>query len=153
MPNAAVPQAMQLLAKELHSLVNSSSSLTDEEYIRQATGLMYRFIVIHPFPDSNGRTSRALLNTVLLDRDLFVSFTKEDKKEYIVALNQTNSTIGNEYLSLLNTNSAEALQAELQAIEPLYGFVNSHLMTTPSLDHTKEQTSQGLVSEAGRDLP
>ena len=40
------------------------------QYIEQVAYFIYKFIVIHPFRDGNGRISRALLNWMLSKRDI-----------------------------------------------------------------------------------
>ena len=55
-----VKEAMRIFSEDLSSFVNSSEEISDRDYMKMATILMYRFIRIHPFPDSNGRTSRAI---------------------------------------------------------------------------------------------
>lgn len=81
LPKQNVAGAMKGYAEDIYSFVNNSTELSDTDYLKKATMLMYRFIRIHPFPDSNGRTSRAILNALSLDRNILVSFTKEEKDE------------------------------------------------------------------------
>lgn len=120
-----VPNAMHLLAQEIYSLVNSKD-LSDEQYLENCTKLMYRFIRIHPFPDSNGRTSRALLNALTLNRNILVPFSKEDKNDFILDSNMVHLNIDSNYLQFLHTDSSLASQAESKAIKPLVDFVKSH---------------------------
>lgn len=88
--------------------------------------LMYRFIKIHPFPDSNGRTSRALLNALTLNRDILVSFTKEQKEEFLKISSAIHDKMPDDYLESLHQNSKKAEQMEEKIIEPLVNFVLKH---------------------------
>ena len=95
---------------------------------------MYRFIRIHPFPDSNGRTSRAILNALTLDRNILVSFTKEQKDEFLRISNSTHQKIGDNYLEYVNEDSKKASEIEEENIDELANFVIEH-----STLNTKEQ--------------
>ena len=57
---------------------SSSISLINSNPFLKSALIHLLFIRIHPFPDSNGRTSRAILNALTLDRNILVSFTKEE---------------------------------------------------------------------------
>ena len=59
------------------------------EYIEQVAYLIYKFIVIHPFRDGNGRISRALLNWMLSKRGIPPIYVDNDcRKEYYDALSE-----------------------------------------------------------------
>lgn len=60
--------------------------------IQIAAQLHYDFVRIHPFDDSNGRTSRLLMNYVLLRSDLPPVIVKSsDKRNYLIALNKADA--------------------------------------------------------------
>lgn len=64
------------------------------EYIKDIVSIMYRFIVIHPFSDGNGRISRALLNWMLRLNNLPpIYIDDKSRKDYYDAL----SIIDTEY--------------------------------------------------------
>ncbi len=81
--NEFVPQAMKLYAKDMADFLENSSQISDEEYIKQVAKFHFRFIRIHPFIDGNGRTARAITNSLLSNRDLCATFEKYTKSEYI----------------------------------------------------------------------
>jgi len=60
-PPEAVPKRMKALCKD----INEKVALEKDPYVLAAR-LAYRFCIIHPFDDGNGRMSRLLLNWVLL---------------------------------------------------------------------------------------
>lgn len=64
-----------------------------EHPLFQVAAFHRQFIMIHPFPDGNGRTARLLTNFQLWKRGYpdFVFF-KENKQEYIQALKNSSST-------------------------------------------------------------
>lgn len=81
--NEFVPQAMKLYAKDMADFLENSSQMSDEEYIKQVAKFHFRFVRIHPFIDGNGRTARAVTNSLLSNRDLCATFDKYTKSEYI----------------------------------------------------------------------
>ena len=126
MPKQNVASAMKLFAEDIYSFVNTSTKTSDIDYLKKATMLMYRFIRIHPFPDSNGRTSRAILNALTLDRNIIVSFTKEQKDEFLRISNSTHQKIGDDYLEFVYKDSKKASEMEEENIDELANFVIGH---------------------------
>ena len=126
MPKQSVKSAMKIFSEDLSSFVNSSEEISDRDYMKMATILMYRFIRIHPFPDSNGRTSRAILNALTLNRNILVSFSKNEKDEFLKISNLVHSNLGEEYLERLCSNTEGLLQMEEENIGELVNFVIDH---------------------------
>lgn len=62
-----VKSDMQQLGNEYEELKKIEDR---EEYINKAIYIFQRFIQIHPYVDGNGRTSRALLDIMLINRDI-----------------------------------------------------------------------------------
>ena len=59
------------------------------KYIEQVAYFTYKFIVIHPFRDSNGRISRAIMNWLLRKKKIPPIYIDEKcKKEYYDALSK-----------------------------------------------------------------
>lgn len=122
-------QAMNNLTQEIADLVNSDSNgnkLSDLEYLRKASDLTYRFIRIHPFPDSNGRTSRALLNMMTLNRGILVPFSKESKVEYTQAMNRSHEKVGfrsDEYLDAIVNEPEKAAQMESKGANDIFRYI------------------------------
>lgn len=85
--NEFVPQAMKLYAKNMADFLEKSSEMSDEEYIKEVAKLHFRLVRIHPFADGNGRTARAITNSLLSNRDLCAIFEKYTKLEYIKDMN------------------------------------------------------------------
>ena len=136
LPKQNVPLAMKLFSESVYSFINSSEQLSDIDYVKKATMLMYRFIRIHPFPDSNGRTSRAILNALTLNRNILVSFNKEQKDEFLQVSNSIHEKLGSNYLECLYKNPRRASGKENEYIGELADFVIKH-----STLNTQEQAN------------
>ncbi len=69
--NTAKPEEIPGKMKELASRFNKLATLKDEEeYKKEAVRIYLSFIQIHPFADGNGRTSRYLLDYMLIQRGI-----------------------------------------------------------------------------------
>ena len=72
---------------------NDRESITTSEYIKHVARTHHRLTVIHPFPEGNGRTSRAFMNIQLVRVGLSPIYIKvEEKEEYIKALERADKT-------------------------------------------------------------
>lgn len=119
-----VENAMKKISEDIHELVQCASTMDKQEYLKRAVGLHYRFIRIHPFPNSNGRTARALLNMITIPKGILVNFDKELKKQYNISLNETNMEIDSKgYLQAIEENSEKLTDIETNTEIPLYKFV------------------------------
>lgn len=107
-PKIHVEEAMKKLSLFINETMSRRKNLTKKEYIRQVAKIHYRFIRIHPFPDGNGRTGRALINMMLEPIGEAVVFDKTNKDKYMKALNLQHLDIDNKnkekYLESLYKN-------------------------------------------------
>lgn len=146
-----VPICMNKLVSDIYELVQNDSSMDTDEYLKRAVQLNYRFIRIHPFPDSNGRTSRALLNMITIPKGILIEIPKEKKLAYSEELNHTNQKMEErEYLDVLNDDSEELKQIEAEAIDlPLYQFIKQNCVIDlqPPGDSTKEYKSEVIQQQ------
>lgn len=63
------------------------------EYIKHVVRTHHRITVIHPFPEGNGRTSRAFMNVQLVRAGIIPVYIKvDDKKAYIDALSRADAS-------------------------------------------------------------
>ena len=61
--------------------------------VKVAADLHYRFVVIHPFVDGNGRTTRLLMNLVLMQNGYPIAIIKTEEREaYIDAIRKATVT-------------------------------------------------------------
>ena len=146
MPTKRVPLAMKLFAYDVKSLMDSSKELSDIDFVKRATLLMYRFIRIHPFPDSNGRTSRAFLNALTLNRDILVSFTKEEKEKFLEVSNLVHKDLGDNYLEFLCDRGERVSKSEEESLGKLVDYVIAH-----STLNIQGQPKDRNVRETNRD--
>lgn len=77
---ADVLPAFYDLDDEVQKLMDQENALSLSEYIERVVRIHHRLTVIHPFPEGNGRTSRAFTNLLLMHRGLPAVFFRYDKK-------------------------------------------------------------------------
>ena len=87
----ASPEETPSLMNELVNWYRDEVKKREMHPVELAALLHYKFVRIHPFDDSNGRTSRLLMNYELLRNDLPPVIIKSaDKKGYLFALNKAD---------------------------------------------------------------
>ena len=80
---------LEKLDSELNYFMENINDYTFSEYIEQVAYFVYKFVVIHPFGDGNGRISRALLNWMLKTKGLPPIYIDANcRDEYYEALSQ-----------------------------------------------------------------
>lgn len=113
-----IEQAMKKLTLSIKKLLKDGEKLEDREFIKEITRISYRLVRINPFIDGNIRTSKAVANILLQDRDMVSYFDKEERDEYINTINKAhlliaeNSKIEKEYMNNLVTNQENCREIE-----------------------------------------
>ncbi|MFN7116630.1 MAG: Fic family protein [Saprospiraceae bacterium] len=71
----------------------------------------YKFIIIHPFDDGNGRTARILMNFILMQHGLPPVIIKtEDKNNYFAALRQADAGLLEPFIEYIGENLVRSLE-------------------------------------------
>ncbi|XP_068166900.1 protein adenylyltransferase FICD [Antennarius striatus] len=84
------PQDLQKHMQELVQWLNSDEALQLHP-VEYAALAHYKLVYVHPFVDGNGRTSRLLMNLVLMQaRYPPITIRKEQRSEYYAALDTAN---------------------------------------------------------------
>lgn len=107
-----VEEAMRLYSESIAILLEQAEGMSEQEYIKKITKLHFRFVQIHPFPEGNGRTARAISNMLLLEKGLVAVFDKEDKTEYNRQMNRVRGVADTRYLEGLYTDQAVCSELE-----------------------------------------
>lgn len=82
-----IPMCMMRASYEFNEIIQKKDDL--DEYIRSSIRLHAKLIKIHPFPDGNGRSTRALLNLLMKFIGLPPTYVKlEEKDKYCEALDE-----------------------------------------------------------------
>lgn len=90
-----IPEELEKLQQYYDTEVKDESDSV--EYIKKCANVMYKFLIIHPFEDGNGRTSRALFSTLLVKKDIlppimyesrYITEDPESSAEYNKALHE-----------------------------------------------------------------
>lgn len=112
----ASPEDTPILMQELiewYRKVDSEKSLHPVEI---AALLHYKLVRIHPFDDSNGRTSRMLMNYHLLKMGLPPIIIKsDDKKNYLFALSKADAGSLNSFVEYISEQLVWSLELSIKA--------------------------------------
>lgn len=85
--------ALAKVDEEVRAYFSKRHELSASEYIKHVVRIHHQITVIHPFPEGNGRTTRAFMNVQLIRAGLTPIYIKvEEKKEYILALEKADTT-------------------------------------------------------------
>ncbi len=77
---------------DIKSFFNGIKHIKTSDYIKHVIRTHHKITVIHPFPEGNGRTSRAFMNVQLVRAGLTPIYIKvEEKKNYIAALEKADA--------------------------------------------------------------
>ena len=146
-----VPMCMQKLSKDIQELIQSANSMSQDEYLKRAVQLQYRFIRIHPFRDSNGRTSRALLNMMTIPKGMLIEVPKEKKAAFVQAQRETNDLLDSQgYYEALSfgLNDLDLIEAE-NATLPTYNYIRENCVVDIQQLYSKENKEQEIQKGTG----
>ena len=88
----------------------------DEHPLITAAYLHYKFVVIHPFDDGNGRVSRLLMNYhLMLEGYPPLIIRSDDKPNYLYALNQADTGDFNAFVKYLCKQIIWSLETSIKA--------------------------------------
>lgn len=109
-----ISRAMKQLSGEIADVMKQANTMKEEEYIKEVAKLHFRYIMVHPFRDSNGRIGRNIINMMLGEVGRNFVLTKNEKKQYIDAMEEMRSGICSEvgkenYLGALSRGNVDYL--------------------------------------------
>ncbi len=101
---------------KMNDLVSWYSSNQEDHPLITAAYLHYRFVIIHPFDDGNGRVSRLLMNYHLMKKGFPpLIIRSEDKSNYLYALNQADTGNTQAFVEYLGTQLIWSLETAIKA--------------------------------------
>lgn len=107
----ATPEETPAKMHDLIAWYRSEAEKEDVNPIILAATFHYRFIRIHPFDDSNGRTARILMNFILMQFGYPPVIVKtEDKENYFSALRQADAGIISAFVQYIAQNLVHSLE-------------------------------------------
>ena len=118
MKHGDIEEAMKNLVITIKKLLKESDNLDTRSFIKEVTRIDYRLVRINPFIDGNIRTSRAVANILLQDKDILSYFDKEEQDEYINTINKAhlliaeNTKIEKEYMKNLVSDPDKCKEVE-----------------------------------------
>ncbi len=109
----AEPHEVPIKMKELLDWYETQN---DEDPLIVAAYLHYKFVLIHPFDDGNGRVSRLLMNYHLMKNGyLPLIIMSADKPNYLYALNQADTGNVNAFVEYLGKQLIWSLEIGIKA--------------------------------------
>ncbi len=111
------PAKVPALMKEFVDWLKAPNS---DHVVKIAADAHYKLVSIHPFSDGNGRTSRLLMNLILMQSGFVPAIIrKEDRIKYIDSLEKAQTTNDMEdYYNVIYEAVERSLDIYLEAIEP-----------------------------------
>ncbi|MFH1790108.1 MAG: Fic family protein [bacterium] len=111
------PLKIQRLMDEFFKWLNNNS---DKLHIIEQVALAhYKLVKIHPFIDGNGRTSRLIMNLLLMQKGYPPAvILKNDRKKYYSTLNEANMGRFKPFVLFVAQSIERSLGLYLEAIEP-----------------------------------
>ena len=112
-----VPREVDELCRELNSKIKSVSNT--REIYNLSFDAHFNLVIIHPWVDGNGRTSRLLMNYIQFYKGVFPSKTlKEDRAEYLETLDFGRKNNDNKQFRDFMTNQLiKTLKEELTSFK------------------------------------
>lgn len=112
----AKPEETPMKMGELIAWYREELEKSELHPIALAALLHYKFVLIHPFDDGNGRISRLLMNYVLYSNGLPPVIIKSaNKKDYLFALNQADTGNINAFVEYVASQMLWSLEMSIKA--------------------------------------
>ncbi|MFZ6012924.1 MAG: Fic family protein, partial [Bacteroidota bacterium] len=112
----ASPEETPIKMRDLLDWYRNVTEANKLHPVEIAALLHYKFVRIHPFDDSNGRTARLLMNYVLLKNDYPPVIIKSaDKKNYLFALNKADTGDENAFVEYISNQLVWSLEINIKA--------------------------------------
>jgi Fic family protein len=118
----ATPQETPALMGELLAWYRREAAASVLHPLVLAASFHYRFVVIHPFDDGNGRMARLLTNLILMQHGFVPLIVPLERRgEYLLALEKADADDLTDFVALLGSELIRSLELTLVAArgEPL----------------------------------
>ena len=118
-----VPPQTYMIARQMEEVFEFYESNKNKVHpVILAADMHEKIVTVHPFIDGNGRTSRLIMNLVLLMNGFPIAIIKSDndpRQAYYDALEnvQTNNHSGNFYKLVLDA-AIESIKTHISVVEP-----------------------------------
>lgn len=101
---------------KMHDLIQWYNEHQNEHPLITAAFMHYKFVLIHPFDDGNGRVSRLLMNYHLVKNEYPPLIVKSaDKQNYLYALNQADAGNTDAFISYMGEQLIWSLELSIKA--------------------------------------
>lgn len=142
-----IKKSMVNLTTDMKKLVEDEPNIPEGEYLKKVAMLHFRYISIHPFRDSNGRTGRNIINMLLAQKNKMFVLNRSDKDRYSRIMNEMRNKIPlKQYLDCLAKNPEQCAKYEEAACSELTEFLKSHTSSIYNyMDNSQEQVTNKSV--------
>jgi len=115
------PVDAMFVKEEMEKLVSwYRKELNKTNIIELAAILQHKFVYIHPFFDGNGRTSRLLMNLLLMSEGYpIVTILKNDRKKYYRLLQEADKGAYGSFVVFIAQAVIRSLDLYLEALSPI----------------------------------
>lgn len=122
--------AMNSFATHMSRVMRQAGKIPDEQYLKYVACLHARFVMIHPFGDSNGRIGRDIVNMMLSGIGKNFVVPKEQKQAYLDKMEGMHSGLFDEvgywpYMEALVTSPERVGKYEMKHCGQLVDFMKS----------------------------
>jgi Fic family protein len=160
----ATPEETPAKMNDLIDWFRDKKQESDVNPIILAVEFHYKFILIHPFDDGNGRTARIVMNFILMQFGYPPVIIKtEDKEQYFAALRQADAGVLEPFIMFITQNLVHSLNImisgakgesiaeendldkELVLLEQRFKIVNNKTKTSKSIDSITESYNNSIL--------
>lgn len=141
------------IPKKMNELLDSYRKWKKEKlHILEIAGLLHHELVaIHPFIDGNGRTTRLIMNVILMQAGYpLVIILKNDRKKYYRLLQKADKGTPKDFINFIAQASERSLDLYLRALEK--STPETHMAPLSTLAKKTPYSSEYLSLLARRNL-
>ena len=88
-----IKDSLNNVCRMIKVLLDRKDEIEMPNYLKEISRIHYRFVKIQAFETANGRTARAIVNMLLMQKGMIGIFRKDSRSEYMEYINEANKII------------------------------------------------------------